>query len=141
MKFKYIIGLYLALVLFASCNTFKKALAPTKSTYADTLSVGIFNRIHLGYDAMKQSPNRDFTSWRPFYDANIYDIGVLIAYDSTRKNNAAIIKLTKDWRDRLIKYEGEHNTKSPLNDGQIIIYQDGMDNAGKKVYLTEQNYK
>lgn len=141
MKLKHLLIIFLLLAIAASCNTFKKALAPTRSEYADTLSNGIVNRIHAGYDNMSVSPDKSFATWRPFYDVNIYDISVLLAFDSTRKNPAAIIELTKDWRNRLTKYRNEHSMYGNLNKGQIIIYQDAMDNAGKKVYLTESNYK
>lgn len=116
-------------------------MAPPRSTYADTLSGGIVNRVHAGYDKMSASADKSFATWQAFYDGNIYDISVLLVFDSTRKNNAAILELTNDWKKRLVKYRHEHQLYGTLNNGKIIIYQDGMDNAGKKVYLTEENYK
>lgn len=142
MKFKHLVLCSLLIFSIAvSCNTFKKVMAPPRSTYADTLSGGIVNRVHAGYDKMSASADKSFATWQAFYDGNIYDISVLLVFDSTRKNNAAILELTNDWKKRLVKYRHEHQLYGTLNNGKIIIYQDGMDNAGKKVYLTEENYK
>ena|ERR1700690_4199227 len=130
-----------SIIVCISCNTFKAAQAPPHSTYSDTLSQGIANRIDAMYNNMTASPDKTITTWQPVYDANISDMDVLLVYDSSRPQNVAILLLTNSWRNRLIKYELEHEAFGSINNGQINIYQDGMDNVGKKVTLTESNYK
>lgn len=138
LKYLFLIAF---VIYFSSCAIFEKARAPIHDSYADTLSVGIYTRVHDGYTSMINSGDKSFGTWQAFYETNLYDIGVLIAYDSTRKHSAAILQLTHDWYNRFKKYELEHQAKSSINLGQAIIYQDGMDNAGKKVYVTESKYK
>jgi hypothetical protein len=89
---------------------------------------------------MKYS-DASFPLWVNSYDSVSNNIDSLIQIDSARKNNAAILKITWDWKNRLSAYKKEHEGYKTLNKTQILIYQDWMDNLGNKIYQTEKNYK
>lgn len=133
--------IFIAAIIFASCSTIKKAQSPKYDKWADSTSTVIYNRIHKGYDDMSASSDRSYNTWQSFYVDNINDISVLAAYDSTRKHSDAITYIISIWKHRFEGYRDEHKIYNTLNSGQILNYQNGMTNIGKKVFLTESNYK
>lgn len=133
--------IFTAAIIFASCSTIKKAQSPTHDKYADSTSVVIYNKIYQGYADMSASSDKSYNTWQSFYTNRLNEINVLAAYDSSRKHSDAISYIVSLWKNRFIGYQNEHKNYQNLNNGQILNYQNGMNNAGKKVFLTETNYK
>ena len=131
---------FIAACLFASCAIVKQAQAPRYDLTADSLSSATVIQVHNMYERMKTS-DASFPLWVNSYDSSISNIVLLIQIDSARKNNAAILKITWDWKNRLATYKKEHEGYKVINKTQILIYQDWMDNLGNKIYLTEKNLK
>ena len=66
---------------------------------------------------------------------------ILVTYDSTRKNGAAIFKLTKDWLNRIVGISAEHASYGALNGSQIQSYENSLNNIANIIFKTELNYK
>ena len=131
---------FISLCLMASCTVIQKAQAPRYDLIADSLSNLAVNQTHNMYERMKTS-DASFPLWSNSYDSIGNNIDMLIKFDSSRKNSAAILKVTWDWRNRLNTFRNEHEGYNRINQSQILIYQDWMDNLGNKIYQTEKYYK